>query len=209
MNNSGQVFRSAMTSRQSSNGIPVETRSAAVEHQGFMNLNNNPKNPFSNPQITKTESKAPTIVIAQQDKPKETLQTPQECVPRELTFPSKYLINSLQIADPTKVDEVLRMLCDAFKGELKPLKGCFKAKLEGETVMKVTSLKDTTNNCVFLEFNCIEGSPFIFQQAYVKAKMMSIPYLNVSNQAEFRQATEAELKSAEQKANIWFGNATC
>lgn len=213
MSDKEQFFRSVMASQQSSKGLPsLETRSASVEHHGLMNLSSLQKNPFSNSQFTKTESKpyaaTPAIVVVQQEKPKEILQASQECIPVELSFPSKYLINSLEIADPSKTDEVMRMLCDAFKGTLKPHKGCFKAKLEDGTMMKVASLKDSKNNCVFIEFNCIEGSPFTFQQAFVKAKIMAIPYLNVPSQTEFRLATEAQLKTVEQKANIWLGNTT-
>jgi len=128
------------------------------------------------------------------------------CIAREFPVTDFPLARtSVTIKDISQLDPCMKTICKSLGGELKPAKGCVRAKqLEHDTDVKVCAYHDSKSGKIVLEFNRLDGCAFTFQKAFIKAKLDAVDFLDSVDKASL----EAELSSIEKKLAFWYGNAS-
>jgi len=135
-----------------------------------------------------------------------TTFTDLPCLAREFPVADFPLARTnVTIKEVSQLDPCMKVICKSLGGELKPAKGCVRAKqLDHETDVKVCAYRDSKSGKIVLEFNRLDGCAFTFQKAFIKAKLDAVDYLDSVDKVSL----ETELSSIEKKLAFWYGNTS-
>jgi hypothetical protein len=106
------------------------------------------------------------------------------------------------VKDAANLDHALRLICTSLGGELKAHKGCVKAKRENNTEVKVCAYRNTKTGKIVLEFNRLDGCAFVFQRAFIQAKIAAASYLEGIDVKQL----QSELAEVDHKLDLWYGD---
>jgi len=163
-------------------------------------LGNNLINPDNIVIINQKETKSSSVVDS---KEKSLLASEDEVfVARDFPIIGFPLSQSYVVVnDQSKLDPAMKSISISLKGQNKPSKGSIKAQCENGTEIKVCAYRDTKSGKFYIEFNRLDGCAFIFQRAFVEAKLAAAAHLeNVDS-----KTTQAELALINLKLSFWYG----
>jgi len=105
------------------------------------------------------------------------------------------------VGDKSKLNLAMKSISKTLKGQDKPNKGTIKAQRENGTEIKISAYRDSTTEKLYIEFNRLDGCAFVFQRAFLEAKLAAAPHLENVNPTEI----QAEIALVDRRLSFWYG----